>query len=118
MASLKKQALTLTLANAYTRGLGFALRLVTARLMGAQALGVMELSSSAVMLAITPVTAGIPTAMSRLAARPGDDPLAVLRAGLSLVTRLSLVLMPLVLLLSPGYPHRQGSGCISRCCLR
>ena len=68
MASLKKQALVLTLANAYTRALGFVLRLVSARLMGAEAVGVMEMSSSGVMLAITPVTAGIPTAMSRLPA--------------------------------------------------
>ncbi len=102
MASLKKQALVLTLANAYTRALGFVLRLVTARLMGAQALGVMELSSSAVMLAITPVTAGVPTAMSRLTAQPGADQPAILRAGLSLVKRLSLVLTPLLLLLSPA----------------
>ena len=49
MASLKKQALILTLANAYTRALGFVLRLTTARMMGAQALGLMELSSSAVI---------------------------------------------------------------------
>lgn len=100
-ATLKKQALTLTLANAYTRALGFVLRLVTARLMGAQALGVMELSSSAIMLAITPVTAGVPTAMSRLTARPGADEGAVLRAGLTLVKRLSLLLIPSLLLLSP-----------------
>ena len=102
MASLKKQALILTLANAYTRALGFVLRLVTARLMGAEALGVMELSSSAVMLAITPVTAGIPTAMSRLAAQRNADAGAVLRAGLSLVRRLCALLIPLMLLLSPG----------------
>ena len=80
MASLKKQALVLTLANAYTRALGFVLRLVTARLMGAEAMGVMELASSAVMLAITPVTAGVPTAMSRLTAQRGADEKAVLRA--------------------------------------
>ena len=69
VASLKKQALVMTLANAYTRALGFVLRIISARLMGAEAMGVMEMSSSAVMLAITPVTAGIPTALSRLAAR-------------------------------------------------
>ena len=102
MASLKKQALVLTVANAYTRALGFVLRLVTARLMGAQALGVMELSSSAVLLAITPVTAGVPTAMSRLAAQPNLDERAVLKAGLSLVKRLSCWLIPGMLLLSPG----------------
>ncbi len=102
MASLKKQALVLTLANAYTRALGFALRLVTARLMGAEALGVMELSSSATMLAITPVTAGVPTAMSRLSALPDADDKAVLQAGLSLVKRLCLWLIPGMLLLSPA----------------
>lgn len=100
MSSLKKQALVLTLANAYTRALGFVLRLVTARLMGAQALGVMELSSSAVMLAITPVTAGIPTAMSRLTAQKDADASEVLRAGLALIRRIALWLTPAMLLLS------------------
>jgi len=102
MASLKKQALVLTLANAYTRALGFILRLVTARLMGAEAMGVMELSSSAVMLAITPVTAGVPTAMSRLTAQKDADTKAVLQAGLSLVRRLAWMLMPVMLVLSPA----------------
>lgn len=99
--SLKKQALILTLANAYTRALGFALRLLTARLMGSQAVGVMELASSAVMLAVTPVTAGIPTAISRLTARPGADEKAVLHAGLSLIRRMSLLLVPAALIASP-----------------
>lgn len=101
MASLKKQALILTIANGYTRALGFVLRLISARLMGAEALGVMELSSSAVMLAITPVTAGIPTAMSRLTARPGADQHSVLHTGLATVKRMSLLLIPAILLLSP-----------------
>ena len=101
MASLKKQALVLTVANAYTRALGFVLRLVTARLMGAQALGVMEMASSAVMLAITPVTAGIPTAMSRLTAQKNADASTVLQTGLALVKRLAWILMPVMLVLSP-----------------
>ncbi len=101
-ASLKKQAAVLTAANAYTRALGFVLRLVAARLMGAEALGVMELSGSGIMLAITPVTAGLPTAMSRLTARAGADRPAVLRSGLSLVMRLSAWLIPLTALLAPG----------------
>lgn len=92
MASLKKQALVLTAANAYTRALGFVLRLVTARLMGAEAMGVMEMSSSAVMLAVTPVTAGLPTAISRLTARSGANRDDVLRTGLDLVKRLATVL--------------------------
>ncbi len=102
MATLKHQALVLTLANAYTRALGFALRLVEARWMGPQALGVLELASSAVMLAITPVTAGIPTAMSRLAAHQEDDGVRILASGVSLVKRLSLLLMAAMLLLSPA----------------
>ena len=60
-ASLTKQTITLTLANAYTRGLGFLLRLALARIMGAEALGMMELTSSVSMLALTPVTAGTPS---------------------------------------------------------
>ena len=102
MASLKKQALVLTLGNAYTRALGYALRLVTARLMGAQALGVMEMASSAVMLAITPVTAGVPTAMSRLTAQKNNNPTVVLHTGLSMVRKLALFLIPAMLVLSPG----------------
>ena len=102
MPSLKRQALTLTLANAYTRALGFALRLISARWMGAEAMGVMELASSAVMLAITPVTAGLPTAISRLAAQKNADSHAVLRAGLHVVKRLSAFLIPAVVLLSPA----------------
>ena len=100
--TLKKQALTLTIANGFTRGLGFFFRLMTARLMGAEAIGVMELSASAAMLALTPATAGLPTAMSRVTARPNADHSAVLRAGLSLNRRIALVMMPLLLLLAPG----------------
>lgn len=100
--TLKKQALTLTIANGFTRGLGFLFRLMTARLMGAEAIGVMELSASAAMLALTPATAGLPTAMSRMTARPNADQHAVLRAGLSLNRRIALVMMPLLFLLAPG----------------
>ena len=98
--TLKKQALTLTIANGFTRGLGFLFRLMTARLMGAEAIGVMELSASAAMLALTPATAGLPTAMSRVTARPNADQSAVLRAGLSLNRRIALVMMPLLFLLA------------------
>ena len=100
--TLKKQALTLTIANGFTRGLGFFFRLMTARLMGAEAIGVMELSASAAMLALTPATAGLPTAMSRVTARPNADQSAVLCAGLSLNRRIALVMMPLLFLLAPG----------------
>lgn len=75
--SLKKQAAVLSLANGYTRALGFLLRLILARMMDAQALGLMEMASSVSMLALTPVTAGTPMAMSRLTAkRPAWRPAA------------------------------------------
>lgn len=102
-ATLRRQAVTLTLANGYTRGIGFAMRLVLARLMGAEAMGVMELSHSVIMLAITPVTSGIPAAMSRLTAqRNADEARTVLRAGQCLVLSLSMILAPALLLLSPA----------------
>lgn len=100
--NLARQALILTLGNGLTRGLGFLLRLLLARWMGAEALGIMEMANSAGMLALTPVTAGIPSAVSRLTAkRPAADQPEVLQAGTALVRRMSLILMPLLLALSP-----------------
>ena len=89
----------LTLANVFTRALGFMLRVMLSRLMGAQALGVMELSHSAHMLSITPVTAGLPLAVSRITARDQHD--GALLAGRKLVLQLSAVCVPLWLVLSP-----------------
>lgn len=108
---LRTQAMILTLGNGVTRALGFVLRLIMARLMGAEALGVMEMSHAVGMLALTPVTAGIPSAMSRLTAkRPACDQPQVLRSGLRLVSRLSLALMPALLLLSPALSWLMGDG--------
>lgn len=106
--TLKKQAFTLTLANLFTRGLGFCFRLMTARLMGAEAIGLMELSSSATMLALTPVTAGLPSSMSHLTAQRNDQQGTVLRSGLALVRKLSMLLIPALLLLSPGIAYLLG----------
>jgi len=102
MQSIRKQAFSLTIANGLTRLMGFCLRIVTARMMGAEALGVMEMAHSVEMLALTPATAGTPTAMSRMTARyPHERRRDVLRAGLAYVWRLSIILVPAVLLLSP-----------------
>lgn len=101
--SLRHQAATLTLANGYTRGIGFVLHLALARLMGAEALGVMELSHAVVMLAMTPVTAGIPAAMSRLTAQRDERHAAeVLHAGRWLVLKMCAVLCPALAVLSPA----------------
>ena len=103
-STLRKQALILTAANVATRGIGFAMRLLFARCMQAEALGVMEMASSVSMLAMTPVTAGIPTAMSRLSAKKVSkaDQTAVLHAGVDMVSRMSWMLMPAMLVLSPA----------------
>lgn len=97
--SVKRQATVLTGANIITRAMGFFLRVALGRLMGAQALGVMELSHSAHMLSIAPVTAGLPMAVSRLTARDGGR--GALHAGDSLVLRVSLIWMPVWALFSP-----------------
>lgn len=97
--SVGKQAVILTCFNALTRALGFLLRIVLSRLMGAEAVGVMELSHNAHMLSITPVTSGLPLAVSRMTARDKTD--LPLRAGRQLVLKISLCLLPVWLLLSP-----------------
>lgn len=100
--SIRRQATALTLANGATRAVGFMMHLLLARLMGAEALGVMEMAHAVDMLALTPVTAGLPAAMSRLTAqRPACDRPEVLRAGCALVKRLALWLTPALLALSP-----------------
>ena len=77
--SLKGQALVLAGSNAVVRALGFLLHVVLSRLLGPQALGVMELAHNVHMLSIVPVTAGLPLAVSRLTAQREDA--AALRAG-------------------------------------
>lgn len=97
--SVRHQFTVLTAANIFTRALGFVLRVMLSRLLGAQAMGIMELSHSAHMLSIAPVTAGLPLAVSRMTARDKND--AALRAGRRLILLSSLVCVPLWLLLSP-----------------
>ena len=101
-----RQTAVLTCANAITRGAGFVLRVVLSRMLGAQAMGVMTLSHSAHMLFITPVTAGLPLAVSRITARHADA--RALRAGRSLALRASAVLIPLWLLLAPLMAYALG----------
>ena len=97
--SVRRQAAVLTGANALVRALGFVLHVALGRMLGAQALGVMELGHSAHMLSIVPVTAGLPLAVSRLTAQSSDS--RALRAGRDLVWRMSAVLIPLWALLAP-----------------
>ena len=98
--SVKRQAAVLACANGAVRALGFLLHVILGRMLGAEALGIFELAHSAHMLAVTPVTAGLPTAVSRLTARRGDG--AALAAGRRLAMRAGLALTLLWLALSPG----------------
>ena len=70
--SLKRQALITGASTALVRAMGFALRLYVSRLLGAEALGVMELASGVHMMALTPAAAGLPQAVSRLTAKAKD----------------------------------------------
>ena len=101
--SLKRQALITGSSTAIVRAMGFVLRLWISRLLGAEALGVMELASGVHMLALTPAAAGLPQAVSRLTAKARDRQgrEAVLYAGLQLALTLGLALTPIYLILSP-----------------
>ncbi len=101
--SLKRQALITGASTALVRAMGFALRLWISRLLGAEALGVMELASGVHMLALTPAASGLPQAVSRLTARAGDQRQreGVLYAGRRLALALGLFLTPVYLALSP-----------------
>ena len=100
--SLRYQTIILTGANILVRGAGFVMRILLSRWMGAETIGIMELASSAHMLAITPVTAGLPLAVSRLTAKAAHPQRTqALAAGRWLVNRLSLIIMPVFFLLAP-----------------
>jgi len=99
--SLKKQTLLLTITNIFVRMLGFLMRIIISRVMGSEALGIMELASSVHMLAITPVTAGIPLAVSHLVAKEADAASKiVLSSALRLVNKIALATMLLLAVFS------------------
>lgn len=105
--SLKKQTAVMTMCNVLIRGLGFVLRLVTSRLLGAEALGVMELASQAHMLALTPAAAGLPTVVSRMTARE-KQPEEVLASARRMAVRLGLWMGCGLLMLSPWIARWMG----------
>ena len=101
--SLKKQAMITAASTALVRALGFGLRLWISRLLGAEALGIMELASGAHMVALTPAAACLPSAVSRLTARAEseDGQRLTLYAARQMALWMGLLLTPLFLLLSP-----------------
>lgn len=109
--SLKKQTALTAGAAAVVRGMGFLMRLWVAMYLGAEAVGVMELSQGVHMLALTPFTAGLPGAISRLTARANEDEQPqILWAGRQIALRLSLLLTPLFILLAPQISLWLGDG--------
>ena len=107
--SAAKQTLKITAVNGIVRALGMLLRILLSRLLGAEIMGIAELSQSVHMLAITPLTSGLPLAVSRMTAkaRP-EDRTKPLLAGLWLVRIATLVLMPLMLFFSPQLARLTG----------
>ncbi len=97
---MAKKATGVAAANVATRAMGFALKILLSRLLGAEALGISEMAHGAHMLAITPLTAGLPAAVSRETARGGGDGLP-LAAGRQLAWRYGLALTAVYLMLIP-----------------
>lgn len=98
----KQQTLLLSLVNGLVRAMGLGLRVWLSRLLGAEIMGIGELAGSVHMAAITPLTSGLPSAISRMTARASQsDKQQPLLAGLWFTRVVSAVLIPLLLLLSP-----------------
>lgn len=98
----KKQTAFLTGVNAAVRAMGLLMRVMLSRLLGPEIMGITELAQSVHMLAITPLTSGLPLAISRMTAKAGlSNKRKPLLAGLMLVRSASVVLIPALLLLSP-----------------
>jgi stage V sporulation protein B len=101
--SFIRSAIILAAANAAVRGIGFLLRLLLSRSLGARLIGYLEMTSVVQMFLITFTTAGLPLAVSRMVARESTHKgrLEVLYSGKQAVARLSLILLPLYLALAP-----------------
>ena len=110
--SLKRQALITACCGALVRAMGFGLRLWISRLLGAEAMGVMELASGAHMLALTPAAAGLPSAVSRLTAKAEnrEQRQLTLHAGRQMAAWMGLCITPLFLFLSPLLANFLGDG--------
>ena len=98
----KRQTIFLTAVNAIVRALGLFLRVLLSRFLGAEIMGIAELAQGVHMLAITPLTSGLPMAISRMTARAKDtDKQKPLLAGMALVRIASAMLIPALLLFLP-----------------
>ncbi|MDR0396236.1 MAG: oligosaccharide flippase family protein [Oscillospiraceae bacterium] len=104
--SLLSQTAVLTATNGVVRAIGFGMRIWMSRTLGAEAIGIMELASSAHMLWLAPVTSGLPMAVSRYTAQAvaaGDELRAsqTLMAGKRLARVIAWPMMLAMLILTP-----------------
>ena len=93
MRTLVYQTMFLSASHFFVRVIGFIMRIWLSRELGALAIGLVELASSAQMLLITPVISGLPAAMSRMCAKaePAQQ-IRVLRSGVLLSLLISVPL--------------------------
>ena len=110
--SLRRQAALTAGSSVVVRALGFVMRLWVSRMLGAEAVGVMELAAGAHMLALTPAAAGLPGAVSRMTARAEGEEgrRIVLCAGRQIARRIALCVTPVFILLSPWIASWLGDG--------
>ena len=105
----KKQTVILTGINGLVRALGLLMRVMLSRRLGAEIMGIMELSQSIHMVAIAPLTSGLPAAVSRLTARAqNQDKTDALYAGMKLVRLCSAIMIPLLWIFSSPIAHLMG----------
>ena len=102
ITSAKGQTIFLTAVNAVVRTSGFMMRIWTSRVLGAEGMGIMELAQSIHMLAIAPLTSGLPASISRLTAKSDRTHREyALASGLWLTRRIALLLIPALWAFSP-----------------
>lgn len=102
ISSAKGQTLLLTVVNTVVRTLGFLMRILTSRVLGAEGMGIMELAQSIHMIAIAPLTSGLPASISRLTAKSDRAHReCALASGLWITRRMSLFLIPALWAFSP-----------------
>lgn len=108
-ATIRNQTLLVTGLNGLIRVMGFVLRILLSRFLGAEMMGIAELASGVHMMAITPLTSGLPMAIGRLTAKTTQqDQTHPLKAGLKLVRKVAFFLIPVFLLLSPWLARLTG----------
>ena len=98
---VKQQTLFLTGINGVVRALGLLMRVLLSRFLGAEIMGIMELSQSVHMVAIAPLTSGLPAAVCRLTAKaPPNQKTMPLASGIRLTRLFSVFAIPVFWLFS------------------